>query len=334
MDTEKILEIIRITFPVFALLALGNVLSRTKKMNEEHQTFLNWLVYHISLPALIFVGMATQPFSSLLNFDFIIVTIVAMLIILAITATVTSFMKIEKTLAVVVIFNTYWSNVAYMGFPMSQSAFGDRGFLLAAIVNAVSMPILVAITFVMIGLYKNKSDGKDGKGSIMKSLYDAFCNPIILASIAGIVYAYAADATGLAGDGAARLPIVVREGLGISEIILNSVGTMGLSLALLAIGGKLRFHSFGKNLPQMAVAIVGKLVILPLLTLILMRTFFPNADDVVVGSAVLLMAMPSAVVGAIIAAKFKLNEEFAVSTMAMSILCSVIAIPIWLYVVL
>jgi predicted permease len=331
LDTDKLLEILRITFPVFALLGLGNILSRMGKMTDGHQAFLNWLVYYISLPALIFAGMAAQPFSSLLNLDFIIATTGAMLLIFSIYVLIAAAMRLEKKFAAVLIFTTYWSNVAYMGFPLGESAFGERGFLFAAIVNAVSMPVLVCVTFVMIGLCA----GDKTKGGVLKSVRGAVINPIILASAAGLLWAWAADILGLAGvEGTAKLPGILRETLGIGEKVLTNVGTMGLSLALLAIGGKLRFRSFGKNVPALALSVAGKLLILPLITLFIMRYFFPAADKDAVGSAVLLMTMPSAVTGAVIAAKFKLNEEFVSAVLATSMLCSVVMIPVWLYVVL
>jgi predicted permease len=149
------------------------------------------------------------------------------------------------------------------------------------------------------------------------------------------LWAWAADVLGLAGaEGAAKLPAILRETLGIGEKVLTNVGTMGLSLALLAIGGKLRFRSFGKNVPALALSVSGKLLILPLITLGIMRYFVPAAEKDVVGSAVLLMTMPSAVTGAVIAAKFKLDEEFVSAVLATSMLCSVVMIPVWLYVVL
>jgi predicted permease len=46
------------------------------------------------------------------------------------------------------------------------------------------------------------------------------------------------------------------------------------------------------------------------------------------------MAMPAAVTGAVIAGKFGLNEEFVSAALAVSMLGSLLAIPIWLYAVL
>jgi predicted permease len=328
MDTSKLIEILRITLPVFAMLALGNVLSRAKKMDESRQAFLNWLVYYISLPALIFVGMAAQPIRNLMHADFIWTTLASMSLILAIFIVVALSMRLDRKTAVVMVFSTYWSNCAYMGFPLSQSAFGDTGFLMAAILNAVTMPILVAVTFVMVSFCSAK------RQSMFKSVRDALLNPIILASAAGILYSFCTDLLGFGEGGDRRLPIVAKELLGICETALKTVGTMGITLALIAVGGKLRFRFFGKNVLPLILSAVGKLAILPLITLLIMRYFFPEASPAVAGSAVLLMAMPAAVTGAVVSAKFGLNEEFVSAVLAVSMLGSVAAIPVWLYILL
>jgi len=328
MNTSKFLEILRITLPVFAMLALGNVLSRAKKMNDSHQAFLNWLVYYISLPALIFVGMATQPIRNLMHADFIWTTLISMLLILGLFVIIALSMRLDKKTAVIMVFSTYWSNCAYMGFPLAQSAFGDTGFLMAAILNAVTMPIFVAMTLVMVSFCSDKHQ------STLKSIRDALLNPIILTSVAGILYSLCTDLLGFGEGGNRRLPVAVGELLGICEIALKTVGTMGITLALIAVGGKLRFRFFGKNVLPLILSTVGKLALLPLIALFVMRYLFPEANQVVVGSAVLLMAMPAAVTAAVISAKFGLNEEFVSAVLAVSMMGSVLAIPVWLYVLL
>jgi len=323
MDTAKFLEILRITVPVFALLGLGNFLSRIGKMTDAHQSFLNWFVYYICLPALIFAGMATQPFSDLLNVRFILGTLLPMLAVFVIFVILALILRLDKKIAVVMIFGTYWANVAYMGFPLAESAFGVRGFLLAAIVNAVTMPILVAVSFVMIGLCSDKPQ------SLLVSLRGAFFNPVILASIAGLTFSWL---LGFVDTGA--LPVAIKEMFGIGGIILKNIGAMGISIALLAVGGKLRFRSFGKHALPLSLTVGGKLILLPLMTFCAMHFFFPDAPKEDAAAAVLLMAMPTAVTGAVIAAKFKLNEEFTSSVLATSMLFGIIMIPFWLYIVL
>jgi predicted permease len=194
------------------------------------------------------------------------------------------------------------------------------------------VPILVAISFVMIDTY---ASNRRKRGGFFQSLRAALINPVIIASIAGLSFSLAAGLLGF-GDNetSPSLPVIVKEALGICEIILKNVGTIGLSLALIAVGGKIRFRSIRKNVGPMSLAVTGKLIILPLMTLYTMRLLFPSADKDVTGAAVLLMTMPTAVTVAVIAAKFKLEEEFVSSVLAVSMLGGVVMIPVWLYVVL
>ncbi|GBU27927.1 hypothetical protein R84B8_01473 [Treponema sp. R8-4-B8] len=133
----------------------------------------------------------------------------------------------------------------------------------------------------------------DKHQSVLKSIRDALLNPIILASIAGILYALCADLLGFGEGSGRRLPAVAGELLGVCETALKTVGTMGISLALIAVGGKLRFRFFGKNVLPLVLSTAGKLALLPFIALLIMRNFFPQADPAVTGSAVLLMVTVS-----------------------------------------
>ncbi|MDR2727900.1 MAG: AEC family transporter, partial [Chitinispirillales bacterium] len=188
MDSSRVLEILRITVPVFVMMGIGNLLSRTGKMTGEHQSFLNWIVYYICLPVLIFAGLVGQPFRSLFNTDLIFSTLLALLAVFLIFAIGCALFRVNGKFAVVMIYCAYWANVAYIGFPLSASAFGERGLRYAAIVNAISMPVFVIAAFIMISFYSEKRPNR-----FLISLKDALVNPIILASVIGLIAAFAAD---------------------------------------------------------------------------------------------------------------------------------------------
>ncbi|MDR0307965.1 MAG: AEC family transporter [Chitinispirillales bacterium] len=328
MDTTRLIEILQITLPVFAIMGVGNIISRTGKMTGEHRTFLNWLVYYICLPVLIFTALVAQPFGSLFGIDLIIGTFLSMLAVFLFYAALAAVLRIKGKTAIVMIFSTYWANVAYMGFPLSVSAFGDKGLVQAAIVNAVSMPAFIAVTFIMISFYTDKRSN-----NIFASLRGALINPVVLASVIGLTAAWAADALGFNGENAA-IPIAAKETFAICESILKMIGSMGLPLALLSVGGNLRLSSLGKKRLPLVLAVAGKLILVPLITLIIMRTFFASAQKEVTGAAVLLMATPMAVAASVVAAKFKLDEQFVSSILAVSTVLSVVTIPFWLYIIL
>ncbi|MFP4164971.1 MAG: AEC family transporter [Chitinispirillaceae bacterium] len=329
MNPEKMFEVLRITLPVFALMGIGNLLSRRRIMTESHQAFLNGLAYYLSLPALIFSELASQPFHELLNGVVIFSTLISISIIFVLYAAGAFIFKLRKSLAAVMIFGTYWANAAYIGFPLVSSAFGaERGLTLAAIVNAFSLPVFIAVAFVLLGFSRN-----DGQRSVIHSISNAVINPIVIAAFSGLLVSWFASALNLQSE-KTSLPLIVQEAVASVNSFLKLVGTMGLPLALLSVGGKLHFRAFRENLIPLSFTIAGKLIFLPLTTFLVIKTLFPTADRTVTGVAVLLMATPVAVATSVVSSKFKVEEQFVSSLLAVSTVLSIITIPLWLYFIL
>ena len=59
MDFSRVMDVLVICVPVFAVLGLGKLLGLKGKIKDEHCAFINWLVYTFSLPALIFNEVAS-----------------------------------------------------------------------------------------------------------------------------------------------------------------------------------------------------------------------------------------------------------------------------------
>ncbi|MFW5813634.1 MAG: AEC family transporter, partial [Fibrobacterota bacterium] len=224
---------------------------------------------------------------------------------------------------------TYWANAAYIGFPLVSSAFGsERGLALAAVVNAFSLPVFIAVAFVLLGMSR-----EDREGNVFHSIRSALVNPIIIAAVSGLLVAWISSALKLNNENES-LPLVVKEAAASVNSFLRLVGTMGLPLALLAVGGKLHFRAFKKNMIPLSLTVAGKLIFLPLVTFLVIKTLFPSADKVETGVAVLLMATPVAVATSVVSSKFKVEEQFVSSLLVVSTVLSIVTIPLWLYIIL
>lgn len=329
MNVEKLFEVLRITLPVFALMGMGNLLSRRRIMTGSHQNFLNGLAYYLSLPALIFIELASQPFDELLDKVVIFSTLISISVVFVLYAAGAFVFRLRKGLAAVVIFGTYWANAAYIGFPLVSSAFGaERGLALAAVVNAFSLPIFISVAFVLLGISR-----EDSERNMLHSIRSALVNPIVIAAVSGLLVAWISSALKL-NDENVSLPLVAQEAVASVDSFLRLVGTMGLPLALLAVGGKLHLRAFKKNLIPLSFTVAGKLILLPLVTFLVIKILFPSTDKVVTGVAVLLMATPVAVATSVVSSKFKVEEQFTSSLLVVSTIFSVITIPLWLYIIL
>jgi predicted permease len=66
IDPSRALDVLVVCLPVFAVMGLGKLLERKGQFGADRRQFVNWLVYHFALPALIFHAVSQQRFSHLM----------------------------------------------------------------------------------------------------------------------------------------------------------------------------------------------------------------------------------------------------------------------------
>lgn len=325
MDLEKLLQVLRITVPVFALIGLGQWLRWRRWLSDDRLAFLNDLIYWFSLPALIFLGVARQPFLELLN-PAIIVGSLGAVAIMTIGFLGASFVTgISRSLRSPFTFGTFFANVSYMGFPLAAGAFGaDRGLAYAGVVNAFTMPVFIILAYVLMHYWGQEKHEREG-GQLLKTL----ANPIIFAAVAGIAVSALTGALNLK---TALAPHAVATGLlAMMEAFLELIGSMGLPLALIAVGGSLRLETLHAHGWPLLATTGGKLILAPLATLLIIEWIFPEAQPAARGVAVLLMATPAAVTSYVISKRLDVEPEFVASHLVLSTALSILSIPVWLY---
>jgi len=327
-DFLRALDVLVVCVPVFAVMGMGKVLELRGQLGVERRQFINWVVYTFALPALIFREVSQQRFDSFLDPALTLWPLGAVLILVVTTVLLAKLLRHRGAFAAAFIYCTFWANVTYMGFPLCQNAFGPAGLAKAAIYNAVVMPFFILTGYTLIGLY--------GGGQAMtwrSKLRLAALNPVVLAAVLGIVVALVGEQC-RDTTGALVLPAGITALIALVGSFLGLIGSMGLPLALLAIGASIHWQQTKAHLGALAYTVAAKLVILPLLTYLGLRLFFPGADPVVAGVVVMLAATPNAVACYVISCQMGVEEGFVSSALVLSTAMSVITLPVWLYVVL
>jgi len=328
MDMTRALDVLVICVPVFAVMGLGKLLERKGHLNDDLCSFINWLVYHFSLPALIFNAVAQQRFNSFFDTTLIVMPLVALLLVAAVTMLISKLKGFKGDLAAAFVFGTFWANASYVGFPLCINAFGPAGEVKAAIYNAFVLPFFILIGYLLIGFYGAGS----GDVKIGARVRKAFLNPILLAAVAGILVVLIVDVF-RAEDEVLQLPLPVISTALIFGSFLKLIGAMGLPLALLSIGASLKWEQSRRHLGALSWTIGCKLILLPLTTLLLIRWFLPESDPISLGVAVILAATPSAVACYVISCQLGIEKAFVATMLVVSTGLSVLTIPIWVYVV-
>ncbi len=316
---EQVFNVLEITIPVFAMIGLGRWLTVKNIMTTDHRLFMNKIIFYFSLPALIFIGISGTDFDKLISMPIIVGGTVPMLIITALAILSTLIFKIDKSIRGPFIYTGFWANATYLGFPLAQRAFGDEGFTNAAIFNAFAVPLWITAGTLITGVYGDK------KSSVSKMLKTAIVNPIVGAAFFGIICAYISQNISQDSIRILNPPVSMITGF------LKLGGSMGLPMALLAIGGSLSFRAVSQNKMALFAACSLKVVVTPMITLLILKSFFPDASKIVVGSCVLLMATPVAVASYVIATGAHIKEEPAAAVIVWTTLASIVTIPVWLF---
>ncbi|MBN1983066.1 MAG: AEC family transporter [Chitinivibrionales bacterium] len=327
MVTDKILEVFRVAAPVFALLGIGKVLIKTGFMTNGHRDFLTRLTYTIALPALLLLAIAQQDVSRLFQPWLIAATVVPIILTAVVQFFIVSIVRLKGTLAAATIFCSFWGNTVYLGFPLCSSAFGmEQGLSIAAVINAFCTPIFVFFSILIISLYQHPADLHMGR-IIFNSLY----NPLIISIIAGLLASIGLHQLHHSFN---PLPVWLRESGLLFKNILNLTGSMGLSCALIAMGGTLSLASFTNHRRLLLCTVAGKLVLSPLITILFISVFSISLGREYQGVLIILMAVPGAVASYVIARQLDIAAEFVTASVVVSTIASMGTIPVWLYLVL
>jgi len=204
------------------------------------------------------------------------------------------------------IFTTSFSNCGFMGYPVLNSIFGEIGVFYASIFTMVFTALVWTIG---VSLFTGKISMKEASKSILK-------NPSIWAVIIGIIIFV----------GQIKLPFAINS-------TVKSVGNMTTPISMIIIGSML----CGSNIKEMIgdfslyyLSIV-RLILVPIATYFTMNMF--NIDSMLVAICTLLMAMPGAVVGPVIALSTGGDGKYGSQCVFITTLLSVITIPLFIYLV-
>lgn len=327
MEAARVWDVLGICLPVFAVLGLGKLLGMRGFIQSEHCAFINRLVYAVSLPALIFNAVARQSFRNFMDPVVIVMPLVALVLVALLNMALARLLRLKGSFAAAFVFGTFWANATYIGFPLCINAYGDVGEAKAAVYNAFVIPFFIVFGYLLIAVYAHPGDKTTGGARIR----NAFLNPVMLSAALGIGVALVADQFRTEG-GALHLPSTVISLAALLGTFLKMIGSMGLPLALLSIGASLKWEDCRTHSVALAWTVFCKLVLLPLATLLLIRGCFPGADAISTGVAVVLAGTPLAVACYVVSCQQGIERSFVAALLVISTSCSVITIPVWMYV--
>jgi predicted permease len=235
---------------VFALIVLGYLLKKFDLTNDEYLKTSDRLVYFIFFPALLFWKIGGSS-SIAIDWLFCGAAISAIIVIYLLSSIALKVFKVSDFQAGSFSQSCYRFNT-YIGMAIIMNALGDEGVKHFGILIGFAIPLINFMAVSTLIWFSGKDFNVTQR--IRITVKAIVSNPLILACIAGILYARSVN----------HFPVFIDNALSLTTFIT-------LPLALLSIGGSLTLKNFKDHFKLSLVASIFKLALLPITGYVFMK---------------------------------------------------------------
>jgi len=307
------LEVIGVTLPIFAVIAVGFFIKKKGIIKDQNVPFLNKVTYNFGLSSLVFLNIIENKLKEIFDIDILKVIFPTYFLFLIIVFLSFYFLKIKNKTKGAAIVSTYRSNMAFIGMPVLLYAYGSLATAKASIVIACLLPLNILTTALFLRL-SDIQDIKDRKTGIKKLVIEIITDPVVIAVIAGLIISYFSY----------EIPAPIFK-------FFEILSSLAVPLALISIGASFKFSHIKNNIKYLSLISFGKLILLPLLSLVFSIFIFKvgnlNRDIICI-----LYAMPLAVATFIQSEKYNSDTDFVSSALIITTLISAVTITAWLFI--
>jgi hypothetical protein len=284
------------------MIGLGYYLKRTNILTSEHFGGLSKLLLSVILPFSVLVS-GNQHYSNGLAQSLVFtVGIVGAYYILALFLSWILFRFIikEKGKVGVSITMTVFANTGFMGFPLAMILYGPEGLLYAAVYNLLYNLFLFSFGVKLLGADTHSISWKE-----------IVSDPLTISSILAIILFISPI----------KLPPFLQS-------TLEAVGDMTGPISMMIVGAWMVGVNWKRILLSKFAYVVCciRLLVYPLITLLILTCF--NLRPEMLGTIVLLTALPIGSLNVIFAEKYGADVVYVNETMLLSLFFSMITIPI------
>ncbi len=301
------LQTLNITAPVFAMLFLGVVLKRLALINDSFIHTASALVFNVSMPALLFLGIIHADLHSAWQPRLLGYFTVATLVCFA-GAWGWALWRCPREDRGIYTQGAFRGNNAIIGLALAAMLYGSYGISLGAILAGLVILLYNTLSTVVLAVYSPNI--KSDPWSICKSVVK---NPLIIAVLTAIPFA------------------VFQIGLpGWLQTSGKYLAQLTLPLALICIGGTLSLASLRTSGRLALSASLLKMITLPLLATLGAWLFGFRGPEL--GILFLYFASPTAAASFVMARAANGNHDLAAAIIVMTTLMAAITTNIGIFV--
>ena len=268
---DSLIFAINAVSPIVAMVMIGYVLKKMGLMNAALAKAVNKLVFHLFLPAMLFLNVYDIDDLGSMQFDYIIYVVIVLLVIFIGAIPAVMMVAGQRERRGALLQSAFRSNYALIGIPLASSLFGTEGVAVATLLSAVVVPLLNVLAVISLTVFRRTKE----KPSVKGILVGIVKNPLIQAVALGLVVL-----------GVRALFVNFDISFRLSDItpvytVLGYLSRLATPLALLGLGAQFEFSAVSSLKREILFGTLMRTVIVPVLGIgtayLLFRSRFSGA---------------------------------------------------------
>lgn len=255
--------------PIIALIAIGYLLKRIGWIDHGFAKLTNKLVFHIFLPAMLFLNVYKIKDLGEMDFGYILYVMAFVLLLFFGAIPVVMFLVKEPAKRGVLLQSAFRSNYALVGIPLAEALFGEEGTMIATLLSAVVVPSINVLAVISLTIFRKGAE----KPSVKKILLGIAKNPLIRAIFLGLLVL---GVRALFGEWKIGFRLDSVDPL---FSVLTSLSNLATPLALLSLGAQFEFSAVAELKKEITFGTLMRTVVAPILGIGTAFLFFRNQFD-------------------------------------------------------
>lgn len=239
------LDILAITFPIYALIGIGYAAVRWGPFRREDMRILGAYVVNIAFPVLVFNAIASRELSEVFNLGYMLAYAIGGWATIAVTYLWFTATRTRPTRRAVAVMGSSCPNSGFVGYPVMLLAFPHLAGSVLAMNVLVEIVLLIPISLAMMEATKPHENSSVLRKSLTVSLRVAR-QPIMIGLILGLI--------------ASLINLPIPDAI---DRLFSIIASSASAPSLFVIGGSLAGLSLVGNRSFAAQVVVGKLFLHP-----------------------------------------------------------------------
>lgn len=293
--------------PLFLVIAAGIIFSRFKFNSENWIDVLNKYALYIGFPALVVASLMYLEIGEKSYSKLIVYTSIYIISCMLLAFPIAKIFRLSKTMLRSMFLILPFGNIAYLGIPVLQSAYGDEILPVAAIISAIYIFWLLTLGIILIEVF-----GED-RLYPKKLAFSLIKNPLLISVFVGLIIVF----FNLKIPDFAEKTIQLFAG-SVTAVVLFS---LGIFLGMQKVGNI-------KEWSGVFAFVAFTMLILPFIFNLFLR--FSNFDAHLLKASIIDAAMPLGLTPYALSELYKLETKLVARIVVLGTMLSLIITPLWM----